>query len=218
MALLNPDVQKQVKEHLGGLPNPVTLHVFTQELECQYCRENRVLAEELAHVVPNKIKVAVHNFVTDKEPVGKYAIDKIPAIAVVGEKDYGVRFYGIPAGYEFTSLLSAIKIVSAGTSELSPSSRDKLGAITKPLQIKVFVTPTCPYCPSAVHMAHRLAVATPLIQADMIEVTQFPHLAVREQVMGVPKVVVPGVGSFEGALPEPQFVSKIVEMVTGGSA
>jgi len=217
MALLNEEIIKQIQPRLEGAPNAVTLHVFTQELECQFCRDNRNLAEEIAQISPSKVKVEIHNFVTDRETVEKYRIDKIPAIAVVGKEDYGVRFYGVPAGYEFPSLLSAIKIVSEGQSDITQASKHKLGAITKPIHIKAFVTLTCPYCPSAVYMAHQLAVASSLIRADMIETSQFPHLAVREQVTGVPKIVVEGHGAFEGALPEPQFVDKIVEMVTGGA-
>jgi glutaredoxin-like protein len=216
MALLSDEIKKQVKSQLQGLYDTVILHVFTQEFECQFCRENRRLTEETAQLAPSKVKVKVYNFATDKEAVAKYKIDKIPAIAVVGQKDYGIRFYGVPAGYEFTSLISGLKIVSEGKSGLSQTAQGKLGAITKPIHIKVYVTLTCPYCPSAVHLAHQLALASSLIQADMIEISQFPYLAVREQVMGVPKVVLEGFGTFEGALPEPQFVDKIVDMVTGG--
>ncbi|MEW6517155.1 MAG: thioredoxin family protein [candidate division FCPU426 bacterium] len=216
MPLLDSEVQKQVKPLLEALPQPVTLHVFTQQLECQYCRENHQLAEEISQLAPQKVKLEVHDFVLDKEAVQKYKIDKIPALAVVGTQDYGVRFYGVPAGYEFTSLLSAIKLVAQGKPDLSPASLQKLGAITKPIHLKVFVTLTCPYCPSAVHMAHQLAVASPLITADMIESSEFPYLTVKEQVMGVPKTVVEGLGSFEGAMPEPQFVDKVLSMVTGG--
>jgi glutaredoxin-like protein len=217
MPLLDAEVQKQVKPLLEALPQPVTLHVFTQQLECQFCRENHQLAEELASLAPQKVKLEMHDFVLDKEAVQKFKIDKIPAIAVVGSQDYGVRFFGVPAGYEFTSLLSAIKLVSQGKAELSPASLQKLGAITKPIHLKVFVTLTCPYCPSAVHLAHQLAVASPLITAEMIEASQFPQLTVKEQVMGVPKTVVEGLGAFEGAMPEPQFVDRVLAMVTGGS-
>lgn len=217
MALLDENLQKQVQEQLAALPEPITLHLFTQELECHYCRENRNLAEEITALAKGKIKMQVHNFVTDKEVVEKYQIERIPAIALEGSQDYGIRFYGVPGGYEFTSLLSALKIVSTGKTQMSSSSLARLGAITNPIQIKVYVTPTCPYCPSAVHLAHQLAVASPLIRADMIEISEFPQLAMKDQVMGVPKIVVEGMGSFEGALPEMNFVNKILEMVTGGS-
>jgi len=216
MPLLDETILQQVKPLLEALPQPVTLHVFSQQLECQYCRENHQLAEELAQLAPEKLKAEIHDFLLDKDAVQKYQIEQIPAIAVEGARDFGVRFYGVPAGYEFTSLLSAIKLVSQGKAELSPASMQKLGAITKPIRLKVFVTLTCPYCPSAVHLAQQLAVASPLITAEMIESSEFPHLALKEQVMGVPKTVVEGLGAFEGAMPEAQFVDRVLALVTGG--
>jgi glutaredoxin-like protein len=216
MALLDEKIRAQVQPQAQALIKPVTLHVFTQELECQFCRETRQLAEELAAMAPEKIKVAVHNFVLDKAEVETYKIDKIPALAVVGEQDYGIRFFGIPGGYEFTSLLQAITMVGSGDAGLSQASRMKLGALIKPVNLKVYVTLTCPYCPQAVHLAHQMAMASPLIRAEMIEATEFPHLANRDQIMAVPKVVIDGIGSFEGALPEALFIEKIIALVNGG--
>jgi glutaredoxin-like protein len=217
MALLDAEVRKQIKDQLQAVTQPVTLHVFTQEFECTYCRETRQLAEELAETMPEKIKIQVHDFVLDKAAVEQYKIDKIPALAVVGAQDYGIRFYGIPGGYEFTSLLLAVKMVGQGDAGLTQASRFKLGALTKPVHLKVYVTLTCPYCPNAVHLAHQLAMVSPLITAEMIEATEFPQLANRDQVMAVPKTVIDGVGQFEGALPESLYVDKVVRLVTGGA-
>ncbi|NTV51900.1 MAG: glutaredoxin [Candidatus Firestonebacteria bacterium] len=216
MALLSQDLLDQIKPALQALAKPVTLHVFSQELECQFCREARLLAEEVAAVVPDKVKVVVHNFVVDKAEVETYKIDKIPAIAVVGDQDYGIRFYGVPGGYEFTSFFQAMVMAGMGDAGLSQASRLKLGALTKPITLKVYVTLTCPYCPAAVHLAQQMAMASPLIRAEMIETAEFPHLAVRDQVMAVPKTVIEGVGAFEGALPEALYVEKVIALVNGG--
>lgn len=215
MPLLDDKTRDQVKAELEQLAKPVTLHVFTQELECQYCRENRSIAEELHAIMPEKLGLMVHNFSIDKDMVEQYQIDKIPAIAVVGEQDYGLRFYGVPAGYEFTSLFMAIRMAGSGQANLSAPSMAKLLGLEKPLHLKVFVTLTCPYCPNAVQLAHQMAMASPLITAEMIEASEFPHLANKEQVMGVPKTVVTGYGSFEGALPEEQFVNKVLNLAKG---
>ncbi len=218
MALLDETLRAQIKPMLAAMQKPVTLHVFTQELECQFCRESRQLAEEVASVLPEKVKVAVHNQILDKAEVETYKIDKIPAIAVVGEQDYGIRFFGIPGGYEFTSFLQSIIMVGNGDAGLSQASRMKLGAIIKPITLRVYVTLTCPYCPQAVHLAHQMALASPLIRAEMIESAEFPHLANRDQVMAVPKTVIEGVGAFDGALPEAQYIEKVIALVNGGKA
>ena len=104
MAILNEDVRSKVQEEFEGLSGKVKLVVFTQEFECAHCRENTSLAQEVA-ALSDQLDIEVYNFALDNEMVERYEVDKIPAIAVEGEKDYGVRFYGVPAGYEFTNLI-----------------------------------------------------------------------------------------------------------------
>lgn len=124
-----------------GLVNPVKLVNFTQALECEFCAQTRQLVEEVA-ALSDKIELEVYNFAIDKEKVEEYSVDKIPAIAIVGEKDYGVRYYGIPSGYEFSSLIEDIIDVSRGEAELLPATRETLTEIAQPLHFQVFVTPT----------------------------------------------------------------------------
>ncbi len=141
MAVLTEDVRSSVQKEFEELSGKVKLVVFTQELECQHCRENTSLAQEVASL-SDKLDIEMHDFVLDKEAVERYGVDKIPAIAVEGEKDYGVRFYGVPAGYEFSSFVEAIKSASAGESGLAPKTKETLAGLKDPLHLQVFVTPT----------------------------------------------------------------------------
>lgn len=210
MPLLDSEIAEQVKQELADLAGPVRLVMFTQEFECQYCAETRQLVEEIA-ALSDRLAAEIYNFVTDKEKAEELGIDKIPAIAIIGTEDYGVRFYGIPSGYEFTSLLHAIKLVAAGKPELSEGGMKALAEVTEPVHIQVFVTPTCPYCTTAVVLAHNLAVASPMVRADMVETTEFPQLAVKYQVMGVPRTVINETVHIEGAAPEPMVLEKLQE-------
>lgn len=141
MPMLKQEDREEVSRQLKGLANSVQLVMFTQTIECEFCAETRDLVEEVASL-SDKVDAVVYNFVTDKDKADDYGIDKIPAIAVVGEKDFGVRFYGIPAGYEFTALIEAIKIVSTGQSGLSDPTKEALAEIDEPVHFQVFVTPT----------------------------------------------------------------------------
>jgi glutaredoxin-like protein len=141
MALLNDSIRSEVQKRFKDLKNPVKIINFTQEIECQYCAETRRLMEEIASL-SDKLHFEVYNFVTDKSEAQKYKIDKIPATVVMGDKDYGIRFFGIPSGYEFLSILESIVMVSRRESELSAETKKKLAAIQKPLHLEVFVTPT----------------------------------------------------------------------------
>jgi len=209
MALLQEKDREYIKELFAKLENDVKLVYFTQEIECQYCRETHQILEELS-ALGERITLEVYNFVTDKEMVEKYHIDKIPATVIEGKKDYGIRFYGIPSGYEFSSVLEDIVDVSKGESGLSEESKKLLAEITSPLRLQVFVTPTCPYCPKAVRLAHKVAIENDFITADMVEATEFPHLSMRYNVRGVPRTMIGEDYPLEGALPENAFIQKIV--------
>jgi len=213
MAILSGDLRDTLQKEFEELPGKVKLVVFTQEFECAHCRENTSLAQEVA-ALSDQVDIKVNDFVLDEKVVERYGVDKIPAIVVEGEKDYGVRFYGVPAGYEFASLIEAIKAVSAGESGLAPKTREALAGLKDPLHLQVLVTPTCPYCPMAVQLAHRMAIESDMVRADMVEATEFPHLVHKYNVFGVPKTVVNEVVDFEGAQPEALFLAQVMKAAT----
>ncbi len=145
MALLAEKDQKYLQAEFQKLTRPVKLMVFTQDFECQFCKETRELVEEVAGL-SEKITAEVINFVPGSAEADGFAVDKIPAIVILadGEKpiDYGIRYFGIPSGYEFTSLIEDIFMVSAGDSGLSTATRQALAEVDSPVHFQVFVTPT----------------------------------------------------------------------------
>jgi alkyl hydroperoxide reductase subunit AhpF len=146
MPLLNDKIQAQVRKTLAGMAGQVKLVMFTQEaqaLECEMCAETRALVEEIAALAPpGKLNVEVHDFIGDQAIVNAYQVDKIPAIAIVSTKDYGIRFYGIPSGYEFSSLMDDILTVSKGESGLFAGTKAAVAQIKTPVHIQVYITPT----------------------------------------------------------------------------
>ncbi len=210
MAFINEQNRKTLQKEFEALMQPVKLVVFTTELDCDYCRETKQLLEELASI-SDKLTVETYDLQVDREKATQFQIDKAPAIIVMNGKDYGVRYYGIPSGYEFGSLIEDILDVSRGDSGLSPELKATLAQITQPVHFQVFVTPTCPYCPVAVRTAHRLAMENDLIRADMVEATEFPELSNRYNVMAVPRVVINEEHYFEGALPEADFLAATLQ-------
>ena len=215
MPLLNEEIVEQVRQELADLAGPVKMIVFTQESECEYCAETQQLAEEIAALC-EQIEVEGYDLAADGKKAEELGVGKVPAIAVIGAEDYGVRFYGIPAGYEFVSLLQALKLVAAGKSELSEETLAALQEVSEPVHIQVFVTPTCPYCQHSVMLAHQLAVASPHVRADMVEAQEFPHLSSKYQVMGVPRTVINEQTHIEGAAPEPMVMQKLQEALATG--
>ena len=216
MALLSEQDQEHLRNEFAGLQQPVKLIVFTQEFECQYCRETRQIAEEVAEL-SDDITLEVYDFVAEKEIAEQYNIDKIPAtIVMVGGEaaaDYGIRYYGIPSGYEFSSLIQDILMVGGNNAPLAAETEQWLADLTEPVHFQVFVTPTCPYCPPAVLLAHKMAMASELVTADMVEASEFPQLSMKYNVMGVPRTVINEDTHVEGAVPEHMLLAKMQEAI-----
>ena len=210
MSLLPDDKKEALKaEFEQKLQNPVKLIMFTQELECRFCSDTRQLTQEIAALTP-KITAEVYDFVADADKAKGMGIDKTPAIAVIGAKDYGVRIYGIPYGYELQTLVDAITTVSQGKTDLTDKTKEVLADIKSPVHIQVFVSLTCPHCPVAASIAHKLAVENDFIRADVIDGTEFPALAQKYNVIGVPKVIVNEKVEFTGAFSEDLFAEHAV--------
>ena len=220
MSIIPAEIQKQVEEIFQALEGPVKLVMFTQDegskSECSLCEDARLLVEDVAGL-SDKIELQVYDLVKDAEVAAKYNIEKVPAVAVMGggnqPKDHGIRLFGIPSGYEFSSLIEDILLVSHGQSDLNSQTLVELKKLETPVHIQVFVTPTCPYCPQAVILAHRLALASDKITADMVEATEFPSLADRYQVYGVPRTVINDVVHIEGAVPETDLVAELMRVL-----
>jgi glutaredoxin-like protein len=211
--VLIPEEQKaNLKQALQqNMQDPVRIVVFTQEMECELCKESRELAQEVASLIPDKIQLEVYDFVKDEAKVKEYGVDKVPAIAVMGTKDYGIRYYGIPYGYEFNSFIETILNVSKGATNLSEDTKSKLQTLDKPAHIQVFVTLTCPYCSVAAGLSHKFAIESSMVKSDVIDAGEFPHLAQKYSVMGVPKIVINERTEVVGAVPEAQFVAHVLQ-------
>jgi glutaredoxin-like protein len=220
-SLLSEQDQQTLRELFDAIQHPVKLVMFTQEFECQFCRETRQISEEVA-ALSDHIELTVFDLVKDKEQAEAYKVDKIPAIAVLrgGDepRDYGIRYFGIPSGYEFSSLIEDIRMVGSGDSGLAESTRTWLANLDEELHLQVFVTPTCPYCPQAVVLAHKMAMESDLVTADMVEATEFPHLAQKYQVMGVPRTVINETVFQEGAAPEGMMIAKMEQALSKARA
>jgi alkyl hydroperoxide reductase subunit AhpF len=142
MALLTEEVATQLREEFRALKDPVRIVVFSQALADPDSEQVARMAEELAELEP-RLKVEAANYVLDPDKVEALGIKRIPAVAVMGEtKDYGIRLYGLPTGYEFGTFIDAILDVSRGESQLAEETKAALAALEKPVHIQVFSTPT----------------------------------------------------------------------------
>jgi alkyl hydroperoxide reductase subunit AhpF len=140
--LLDDAVSAELRAIFKSLVNPVRLVVFSQALAEPASEEVRRMVEELSALDP-KLSAESCNFVLDQQRVTELGIERIPAIAVLrAEQDHGIRFYGLPTGYEFGTLVETIVDVSLATSGLRPETRAALAGLEREVRIRVFSTPT----------------------------------------------------------------------------
>ena len=207
MPIIGEQEQAQIREMLQRMSGTVNMLVFGQE-GCQACAQTEQLVTELA-ALSDKLSAAVYDMDADPAQAELYGIDKAPAIVLVGEKDHGVRFYGLPTGYEFGALIEDLVDVSKGTATLGTKSKEFLAQITRPVHIQVFTTPICPVCPNMVRTAHKVAIESDLIRAEGIDATEFVELADKYQVQSVPRTIVNETLIFDGMIPEGKFLMEI---------
>ena len=212
MALLSDQDRQTITKHFAEITHPVTLLFFTQTIGGpETAAITKQILDEVAEL-SDKLTVEEVNFVLDKPRAAQLGVEGVPAIVLLRNgEDTRMRFLGAPAGYEFMSLIEAIILAGSDDSGLSGDSKTLVSEhVAGPIDIKVFVTPTCPHCPRAVALAHRLAVESPHIRATCVEATEFLDLTRKYRVTGVPKTIVNDTVEILGAVPEDAFVRSVV--------
>ena len=209
-SLIDESLKAVVMQRFTDMIEPVTLKVFSLKNHCLFCNEMISLVNAVGEL-SDKIKVEICDCEENDPKAKEYGIDRHPAIAVDGDKDYGIRFFGVPAGKEFTTFIESIMLVSSRKPILTPKAEELLEKITHKVNLKVFVTLECPYCPSSVIRAHKLALASDYITAEMIESSQFAQLAADYDIFGVPNTIINnGLGSVEGLVTEEILLQEIL--------
>lgn len=210
--LLNDQVKDQIKSHLTQMVNPVTMVLFTQKNTeaCMYCEETESLLKEVSEL-SDKLLVELKDLDEDSDLALQYGVTLTPSFVMLNsEGNYtGVQFNGIPAGHEINSFLSGILGMSGADNGFDEATLERIKNIQKPVNIKVFVTLSCPHCPGAVAKAHQLAMLNEHVTGEMIEANTFQELSNKYQVSGVPKIVINDTVELLGDQPMEAFLNKI---------
>jgi alkyl hydroperoxide reductase subunit AhpF len=142
MAIFRPSEEARVRELLGGLERPVRLLVALGPEETplpgardiDFAAETTRLCGEIA-ALADDVTVAV-----EEEPAG---FERFPSVSIQPDgEEAGVRYEGLPWGYELSSLVGAIREAGRRESSLKPESLDALARLDRDLRVDVFVTPT----------------------------------------------------------------------------
>jgi glutaredoxin-like protein len=213
---LNEKIIKQIEEAFTEIQEPVQVLYFGSQDQCETCAETQQLLEEVA-AVHGKVELHTYDVQKNRDLAEKFGVTNVPGIVIAAKEDadvknLGVQFSGTPSGYEFSTLINDILAVSRRDSGLSDATREFLKQLDQPVHLQVFITPSCPYCPRAVLLAHQMAMENPeMVRAEGVEAMEFPDLANRFNVRGVPQTVInSGAGIVVGAVPEQNLLAEIM--------
>jgi glutaredoxin-like protein len=214
---LDDQIVEQLRDAFQDVKATVQVLLFRSGADCETCDAAQQLLEEVA-AVNDQVSLITYDLLADKDLAERFHVDKAPGIVVAARDgaeavDLGIRFSGIPSGHEFNTLISDIILASKRDSGLSQKTRDFLKGLSQPLLLQVFVTPTCPYCPRAVLLAHKMAMENPeMIRAEGVESTEFQELSQKFYVSGVPQTVInSGAKMVVGAVPEQNLLGEIMK-------
>jgi glutaredoxin-like protein len=217
MALLGDDDTQYLRESFATLAAEVTVTVVTREksklilVGAEPSAEPEDASAEVVQIVDEvaaagapKVKVERVDVATEAARAEALGVVRTPALLFAAPSAKGrLRYYGLPAGYEMSTLIAALLDLGSGEPMVPPEIAELLGEMKTPVHIQVFVTPSCPHCPAMARAAYQLAMSSPQISADVIEVQEFPDVAQRYQIRGVPMTVVndgePLMGNVGGA-------------------
>ncbi|ACG58133.1 glutaredoxin-like domain protein [Hydrogenobaculum sp. Y04AAS1] len=214
--LLDLETRAQLKDIFEkNLKEPVKLKLFSQAIGCESCGITEQLMQEVKEVGGDKLSLEIVSPLTNQELASSYGIERVPTLAIEGEKDYGIRYIGLPAGLEFNTLIHGIIQVSQRDPGLKERTLEILKDVDVPIDIMVFVTTSCGYCPAAAITAFKFAIANDYITSKAIDASENMDLSERFQVVGVPKIVLNnGLTEFVGAQPEEAFLGYITSVAS----
>lgn len=207
--LFSKDIADQIRSVLSGMKNPITIKLFVDG-ECETCAETKQLLVETS-ALSEKITLDVIEIEDANQDLVDYEIEMTPSFVFLDKDNLyrGVKFNGIPAGHEINSFISAILEMSGVEYAFSSDILTRIANIKKPVDIKVFITLSCPHCPGAVQTAHRIAMLNSNVKSQMIEAQTFSDMATKYNVSGVPKIVINDTHELMGDQPIEMFLKTI---------
>ncbi len=209
--VLDEATKNQVKEMLQKMQDEVNIVYVDKESPLN--KQIKELVQELSEL-NDKLKLTTYNH--DDKEAKVLGLEDAPAIVLLGKNIKGrIVYYGIPSGYEFATLLDTIIRASTNNPGLTAKSIEFLDNLKEKMKMSVFVTPTCPHCPTSASIAFRYAMYSDKVIGQVVEASEFPEWSQRFNVMGVPKTVINDKGSYVGGYPEDLAVDQIKQALQG---
>ncbi|MFZ2196893.1 MAG: thioredoxin-disulfide reductase [Thermodesulfovibrionales bacterium] len=205
---ISEDSRKILKKELDNLREPVNILIFTaKEVNKPFNEFSIKLFTELSGISD---KVLPKFEAIGGDLANKYDVSRSPTLLIQPDK-YNIRLTGAPAGEELRTFMLTLIMASTGMTILSDASRKRLADLKDKRNIKVFVSPTCPYCPIQAAIAVAVAIEKAgLVSTEIIEIYENKDLAAKYNAFSVPQVFIDDHLVGLGLQPEEVFVEEII--------
>jgi len=203
-------VRRKLMEIFGNLEHEVPVLLFTDALvNAQYCEAARAVIRAVRELSD---KVTLREFNLEHELAKKYDVNHSPTL-LFDPEHFSIRWLGAPVGEEGRTFMEAISMLGHRNTGLSTPSQDILDKIIEPRAIKLFVSPTCPYCPQQAVNGLKAAIAKPdLISLEIIDIQANPDVAEQYDAFSVPVCYANEVMIAQGAQPEELFMVSLLKL------
>ena len=205
------------------LPSRVRVDFFSQKpspifvagrSECETCEDVRKLMREIAGLT-DKVSLSTFDIEADKDWAAKLGVDKVPAIVLRGAANRAIRYFGTPVGSPFLAFIEMIVASSKGGTPARPDTLKLLKRLRDPVDVKVFVQPSCPYSAAVALTAANLALSSTRVEVQVIEINEFPQLAQRNMVGMTPLTVLNNEYAIPGLVEEIALATDIAAASEG---
>lgn len=217
------DEQRRLRELFQEqLREPVKIDFFTQRKsslvlpgreECQFCDDVLTLLQEVVHL-SDRFSLTVHDLGAEPALEKRYRVDRVPATVIRGVVNRPVTIFGVPLGELFNALVESLVLVSHNHSHLPPNVARRVKHLRQPVNVRLFVSPSSPYCAAMLTIAVAFALESKLVKAEIVEVAEFPRLVERFGVKEVPYTVLNDRAGFAGMVEPEAFVDQLIKAVT----
>lgn len=180
-------ISSEIRQQLTGIFTKFSSHVTVRAWldESAFSGEIKGFLNELVSITDKVVW-------TEQVPEDAVKPEYLPAMEVLDStgKSSGIYFHGVPGGHEFNSFIIALYNVAGPGQELDHQTQKKIAALSEKTNIKILVSLTCTMCPDSVMAAQRIAAISDQVTAEMFDLSHYPELKEKYNVMSVPCIVI----------------------------
>ena len=204
------DVMRQIKKTFENMPHDIDIYMFASQAEDSvFVKTNRQIIRAFRELTP---RIIFREFDLDHELARKWNVEYSPTLVFAPDR-YSIRWLGAPMGEEGRTFLEITMLVGMGKSHLGDQAAKVIQRIDSPRNVKVFVSPTCPYCPQQAVNAAKAAIESPQqISLEIIDIQCNPELAQQYSAHSVPQAFANDILIGMGAQTEEVFAVSLEKM------